>query len=367
MSSTNLTRSAAVLLAGAVLGGVAGGGAVALLGDQSPATVTQSQGALRASPATTVAQTQAGLTAEQLYQRAAPSVVHIGTTLSSAGSSPFDQGGTASATGSGFFVSRNGEIVTNAHVVDNATSITVKLANGKQLKGTLVGKDDSTDLALLKVDPSGLNITPLSLGDSSKVQVGDSTAAIGNPFGLDRTLTTGVVSALHRTIDSPNGYAISNALQTDAALNPGNSGGPLLDAQGQVIGVNSQIYSDTQDTASSTAGNTGLGFAVPSNTVQQVVAQLRNGGHVTHAWLGVKVGDATAGGAVIATVNNGGPAASAGLRQGDVVRAVDGSAIADSAALTAAIDGHRPGDHVTLQVRRGSTTQSKQVTLGTRP
>ena len=297
MTRTNLTRSIAVVLAGATLGGAAGAGAVTVLGgDGSTTTVVRRQAAVAGSSSpSAVADTTGALTARQLYEQAAPSVVHItATTRASGSSSPFDPSGGSSsqATGSGFFVTKDGQIVTNAHVVDGATSITVKLASGQTRTASLVGKDDSTDVALLKISTSGLDVTPLRLADSSQVQVGDATAAIGNPYGLDRTLTTGVVSAVHRTIQAPNGFSIPNAIQTDAALNPGNSGGPLLDAGGAVIGINSQIYADNQGSAGQSSGqasNSGIGFAVPSSTVSRVVAQLRSGGKAEHAYLGVQL------------------------------------------------------------------------------
>jgi putative serine protease PepD len=356
MNPSKLTRSVAAVLAGAAVGGVAGGGTVALVEhDGGTTTVIRREAAAPArSP---VAQAPGTLTAQQLYKQASPSVVQIAARSSSGG-----------ATGTGFFISGDGEIVTNAHVVNGATSISVKLPDGARRKATLVGKDESTDLALLKIDPAGLTIAPLQLADSSKVEVGDSAAAIGNPFGLNDTLTTGVVSAVHRTIDAPNGFSIPNAIQTDAALNPGNSGGPLLDGQGRVIGVNSQVFSGSQNSAfGGSGGNTGLGFAVPSNTVKLVVDELRAHGKVVHPWLGVQIGDATRAGASIGAVTSGGPAARAGLRAGDVILAADGRPVADADTLTALLDQHRPGDQVRLRVRRGGSTRTVTVTLGTRP
>jgi putative serine protease PepD len=374
MTRTNLTRSIAVVLAGATLGGAAGAGAVTVLGgDGSATTVVRTQPSLAGSSSqSTVADTTGALTARQLYEQAAPSVVHItATTRASGSSSPFDPSGGSSsqATGSGFFVTEDGQIVTNAHVVDGATSITVKLASGQTRTASLVGKDDSTDVALLKISTSGLDVAPLRLADSSKVQVGDATAAIGNPYGLDRTLTTGVVSAVHRTIQAPNGFSIPNAIQTDAALNPGNSGGPLLDADGTVIGINSQIYADNQGgdgQSSGQASNSGIGFAVPSSTVTRVVAQLRSGGKAEHAYLGVQL-SADTGGARVATVTSGGAADDAGVRKGDVITAVDGTAVDGAEALSAAVDAHGPGEQVRLTVRRGGSTQTLIATLGTRP
>jgi putative serine protease PepD len=361
MHSSKLRSTAAIVMAGAALGGVAGGGAVALIDGGSTTTVVPDAAT---SSRSTVADTTSttGLSAGEIYQRSANSVVQI--TASG--------GGGQVATGTGFFISTSGEIVTNAHVVDGASKLTVKLANGTTRTATLVGKDTSSDIALLRIDAKGLKITALKLADSSKVQVGDPTAAIGNPYGLDETLTTGVVSALHRTITAPNGFAISDAIQTDAALNPGNSGGPLFNTQGEVIGVNSQIYSDSQSNSpfgsSSSSGNTGLGFAVPSSTVSKVVLALRSGGQVEHAYLGVSAGDAQGGaGATVGSVTRGGPAAAAGLRAGDTILAVGGRTVTTGDELTAAVDAHAPGDTVSVLVDRGGHRVTLQVRLGTRP
>jgi putative serine protease PepD len=373
MPTTPLRRSAAIVLSGAVLGGAAGAGAVAVLGDGATTTTIVRPAAATAGGApTSVAETaSAALTPRQIYQQSADSVVHVTSTLGAQrSSSPFDPQGSSGgeATGSGFFVTTDGQIVTNAHVVDGATSVTVKLAGGQTRTAKVLGKDNSSDLALLKIDTSGLTVHPLTLADSAKVEVGDATAAIGNPFGLDRTLTTGVVSAVHRTIQAPDGFSISNAIQTDAALNPGNSGGPLLDDHGRVIGVNSQIYTGSQTGDSSSSGNTGLGFAVPSDTVQRVVAALRSGQSVKYPFLGVQASDATSGiGATVAKLTASGPAADAGLRAGDTITALDGQPVGSSDALTAAVNSHAPGDKVAVSVRRGGQTLKLTVTLGTRP
>jgi putative serine protease PepD len=211
------------------------------------------------------------LSAKQIYAKAAPAVVAIATSASGGG--PFGGGGRASGSGAGIVISSSGLIVTNDHVIDGASTITVTLggAGGPTLQATVVGQDASSDIAVIKINPAGQTLHPLALGDSSAVQVGDATYAIGNPYGLDQTLTTGVVSALQRQINAPNGAVIKHVIQTDAALNPGNSGGPLLDASGNVIGINSQIAA-SQDGGSS--GNSGIGFAIPSNTVKSVVARI---------------------------------------------------------------------------------------------
>jgi len=343
-------RSLAALGATALVGGAGGALAVVALDPQATAgtttTVTQA-----ATPQRALAASSAGgaKTAGEIYRASKDAVVFI------TASTQQGQG-----TGSGFVISKDGFIVTNQHVVDGARTVRVEIGDGASQTARVVGEDASTDIALLKVD-GATNLPVLQLADSGGVQVGDATVAIGNPFGLDRTLTTGVVSALARTIESPNGYSISDVLQTDAALNPGNSGGPLLDAQGRVIGVNSQIESS----GGTTASNTGLGFAVPSSTVQRVVEQLRTDGRAVHAYLGVSTADSTSGapGATIASVADGGPAAAAGLRAGDVITAVDGTKVAESGDVSRLVDAHQPGEQVEITAGGKDVT----VTLGTRP
>jgi putative serine protease PepD len=264
-----------VLVGCAAIGGVTGAGVAAGLGGGSATTTTTTTvGQATRGAADVATRPAAALSAAQVYRQASASVAFIRAQVSGPSDSPFGGMSQGEATGTGFVVSKSGLIVTNAHVVDNATSITVQLSGGKPQTATLVGKDDSTDVALLRIDPAGHTLQPLTFADSSAVQVGDPAYAIGNPYGLDDTLTTGVVSATQRRIDAPNGVSISGAIQTDAALNPGNSGGPLLDAQGHVIGINSQIETGSGQPGSSSGGNVGIGFAVPSNTVSRVVTQL---------------------------------------------------------------------------------------------
>jgi putative serine protease PepD len=371
------TRSIIVMCAAALAGGT-GGAVIATeaVGGGGTRTITRA-----ASPAVnrTVADTGEGaLTASAIYTRSKDSVAYITSQIPASASATtadgFGQGGgggAETATGSGFVVSADGYVVTNDHVIDGATSVKVKIGDGKELAAKVVGTDPSTDLALLKVS-TATALKPLALADSGDVQVGAATYAIGNPYGLDRTLTTGVVSALHRSIQSPNGYAIGGVLQTDAALNPGNSGGPLLDAEGHVIGVNSQIAaSSTSD--GSTGGNTGVGFAVPSDTVTRVIQSLRETGTVKHAYLGVGTAEATTGdagdatGATVASIAAGGPAADAGLRTGDVVTKVGSTAVTSPEALGTAVDAHASGDQVEVTYTRGGDTRTAKVTLGTRP
>ena len=269
--------------------------------------------------------TGAALTARQIYKRDAPGVVHVKAQIVQRVASPFDlfpQEQRGQATGSGFVVDSNGDILTNAHVIEGASRVTVQFEDNKTTDAKIVGKDTSTDIAVLKVNPSGLSLHPLQLGDSSHVQVGDPTIAIGNPFGLDRTLTTGVVSALQRRIDAPNGFSIDHVIQTDAAINPGNSGGPLLDAAGRVIGITSQIA-----TGGGGNGNVGIGFAVPINTAKQVIPQIKKSGTVQRAYLGItgltidqslsRLNLSTSSGVLVQSVQPRSPAAAAGVKGGD--------------------------------------------------
>src|ERR687886_1847539 len=313
-------RTTAVLVAVALASG-AGGAAVYGLaggGGSSSTTTTVAAAPATARPAAAV-KTTGGLTVNEIYRRANPGVVDIKVRQSSsAGPDQFGgPGGNGSgqesqAEGSGFVIDGDGHIVTNQHVVDGATSITVTFADGHTASAKVVGTDPSTDVAVIKVDAPKAELHPLTFADSDAVQVGDGVVAIGSPFGLEGTVTTGIVSALDRTIDAPNNFTISGAIQTDAAINHGNSGGPLLDSAGHVIGINSQIESDS-------GGNDGIGFAVPSKVARSVAQQLISGGRVAHAYLGVQLSDAPTGGAGVAQVRSDGPAAGAGLRSGDVV------------------------------------------------
>ena len=340
----NFYRPLLPLAAAAAIGGGAGAVATTALHDDTPAvrTVTNT----RTVSATS---TDAALSPHDVYERAKDSVAYITT---------------QEGTGSGFVVSSDGYLVTNDHVVEGATQIKAKIGDGKTLDAKLIGADPSTDLALLKVSAGGL--TPLELGDSTAVEVGDPAYAIGNPYGLDRTLTTGVVSALQRQISSPNGFSIDDVIQTDAAINPGNSGGPLFNTAGDVIGVNSQIESGG-NAGGGQAGNVGIGFAIPSNTVKSVVSQLRSSGKVAHAYLGVSTEDASGAGAQVGAVTSGGPAASAGLQPGDVITSLGGKPVDDSTALSTLVDEYKPGDSVELKLSRGGQQKTLSVKLGERP
>jgi putative serine protease PepD len=306
------------------------------------------------------------LSVNGVYRAARDGVVEITvTTSSSSGSdnSPFPFGGSqrSQAQGSGWVYDSSGHIVTNDHVVAGASKISVAFADGSKYSAKVVGTDPSTDLAVLKVEAPSSKLHPLSVGDSGSLEVGDGVVAIGAPFGLDETVTSGIVSALNRDISSQNNFTISGAIQTDAAINHGNSGGPLLNMQGQVVGVTTQIESDS-------GGNEGVGFAVPSNTISQVVSKLVKGEKVEHPYLGVFIQSASSGtGAQVARLNGGSPAAKAGLKAGDVITSFAGETIASPADLTAAVASKQPGDKVNVTYVRNGKSHTTEITLGTRP
>jgi S1-C subfamily serine protease len=330
------------------------------------------------------------LTARDIYKRDAPGVVFISARSVQETQSPFDVFPSQQenvSTGSGFVLDDDGHILTNAHVVAAATDVKVKFSDERTVAGKVIGTDVDTDLAVLKVAPEGVDLHPLTLADSDSVQVGDPTVAIGNPFGLERTLTTGVVSALQRQIRAANGFAIDDVIQTDAAINPGNSGGPLLDALGRVIGINSQIA-----TASGTGGSVGIGFAVPSNTAKRVIPQLKSDGRVRRAYLGIQgraidrslsALDLPAGaGVLVQSVEAGTPADEAGLRGGDTQVAIDGDVlmvggdiiqevagtpVASMDEIVALLEQREPGDTIELSVLREGAPETVRVKLGERP
>jgi putative serine protease PepD len=353
-----ITPLVLLFLAG-LAGAAIGAGAYAALGGRTR-TTTVVQAAPSGSATKPASNTSGSLSIAQIARTASPGVVEITVRSTAPSQLPFGGSQEQVGEGSGFVYDTSGDIVTNEHVVDGARSVTVKFQNGQSYSARVVGKDTSTDVAVVKVNAPASQLDPLALGNSDAVAVGDGVVAIGSPFGLENSVTAGIVSALHRTIDSPNGFAIPNAIQTDAAINHGNSGGALLGDDGHVIGITSQIESDS-------GGNNGVGFAVPSNTVRMVVSEILHGHTVAHAYLGVAVTDASGGGALVGSVRSGTPAAKAGLQKGDVITKLGGNAISSAAALESAVSTHRPGNTVTVQVRRNGSTHDVRVTLGNRP
>jgi S1-C subfamily serine protease len=329
-----------------------------------------------------------GRSVRDIYKQEGRGVVFIqsqGVTTDS--SSPFGGPQQGTATGSGFVVDSDGTIITNAHVVEGADSVQVRFAeNGEFIDADVKGVDVDTDVAVLKIDPSKVSgdLTPVPLGDSSKAQVGDPVIAIGNPFGYSRTVTTGIVSGLQREIQAPNGFTIPDVIQTDASINPGHSGGPLLDANGRVIGINSQIATGGGQ------GSVGIGFSVPINTAKKLLPDLKAGETIQHAFLGVQMQDvskqladdlnlAADKGALVVEVTKDSPADKAGLRGGrtqtsqgvaaggDLIVAVDGKAVRDSSEVAAAISQKRPGDSADITYYRGDSKKTVTVELAKRP
>jgi putative serine protease PepD len=304
-------------------------------------------------------QTRKGQTrAGAIYAKASPAVVSIRTQQGS---------------GTGFLVDNDGTLVTNDHVVGNADRVVVKFGqSGRSLVGEVRGTDPSSDLAVVHIDSGDApsNAKPLQFGDSRNVRVGDDAIAIGNPFGLDRTATEGIISGLGRTIQAPNGFQIDQVIQTDAPINPGNSGGPLLDSSGRVIGVNSQIATGGGG-AGTQGGNVGIGFAVPSNTVRQVIPRLKNGQSIARPYLGVETASpatpGAAGGAEVSSVVTGGPADQAGLSQGDIINEIDGQPVNGSDDVARIISTHRVGDNVDIRIDRSGQELTLGVKLGKRP
>ncbi len=355
---------------------------------------------IQAAPLTpsNASQKTAGLTPHDVYVRDAPGVAFVTSTVVQKTESPFNLFGggetqrQGQATGAGILIDSNGTILTNYHVVENAIKVTVSFKKGNSVEAQVVGKHPSNDLAVLRIHPDGLTLHPLALGDSGAVQVGDPVYAIGNPFDLERTLTTGVISALQRQIQAPNGFTIDNVLQTDAPINPGNSGGPLLDAAGRVIGINSQI-----ETGSSGGGSVGIGFAVPIDTAKSEIVQLEKGGTVRGAYLGLTSltidGSLSAlnlpvkSGALVQSVQPRTAAAKAGIRGGtvnstiesgqvavggDIITSFDGKAVTSSEDLANDVATKKPGSSVTIGLKRangsgGYKDQTVTATLGTRP
>jgi putative serine protease PepD len=382
---------------------VLGGAVVAVLGliaisagwvDTGDSTKTVTTTAPLSSPVASHEEGAANLV-NQIYKRDGQGVAFIeadqeARQVEPSPFNPFGESeGGGTATGSGFVIDDEGHLLTNNHVVEGADKISVKIGSSDHsYPAKVVGADPSTDVALLKVDIDADKLHPLVLGDSSKLEVGDPVVAIGNPFGLDSTVTSGIVSALQRQIEAPAGFSISHVIQTDAAINPGNSGGPLIDADGEVIGINSQI-----ETGGGSNGNVGIGFAIPINTAREVADQIEKNGKVEHAYLGISAGTITPEisqalnlpvdeGVLVAEAVKDGPADKAGIEGGDteatiegssvtlggdIITQLDGKKISDMEELTNVVDGRKPGDKIEVTLLRGGDEKTVTVTLGNRP
>ncbi len=407
----NLARGGALLAAAVIGGGIAagvvvavddGGGTTTVVRDAGAApepTLTPIAGEADSEPSSTTADLEVSgldevLSVQQIYERYSPGVVQV-RTLTAADelgeNAPDFFGQQPRGLGSGFVIDKEGHIVTNFHVVEDAETVQVVFSDDENpVEAKVLGSDPSTDIAVLEVDTVGQALTPIPLGDSEEIVPGDTAIAIGNPFGLDRTITQGIVSALQRSIRAPDGFRIDNVIQTDAPINSGNSGGPLLNDRGEVIGVNSQILTG----GGASEGNVGIGFAVPVNTVRNVATQILETGKVEHAYLGVRIQTvdealidsvplAADEGVLVAEVTEGSPADDAGLVGGerdvivngdnyivggDIVTHVDGETVIESQELVDIVASKRPGDQLTLEiVREDGTTETLTVELGRRP
>jgi S1-C subfamily serine protease len=384
-------RAAGSIVAALIGGGIALGGAAALGDLGSSTTVIREEAFTRLSSAAAFQQSRAR-SINEIYRAAGPGVVHIDTVTKVTQpadpffGNPFDTSQTERALGSGFVIDKAGHIVTNYHVVRAATSIRVSFSNNERIKAKVVGVDPSTDLAVLKVDVKSRALRSLPLGNSDSVHVGDQVIAIGNPFGLDRSVTAGIVSAVQRRIEAPNQLSIEHVIQTDAALNHGNSGGPLLSAQGDVIGVNAQIETG----GSASQGNVGIGFAIPVNTVRDVAAKLIKEGKVEHPVLGIEGKTLipsiahlfhlpAQNGVLVVSVRPGSGAARAGLRGAtnqvtvegeswpagsDLIVTADGQRVPTIERLVDVIAAKQPGDKLRLGLVRGSARMNITVKLG---
>ena len=388
MRSSVVVIALAATIAGAIAGGIVG--ATLENGDAATTTAAATTTTVATPAASAPTVPTRGLSAEQIYRNDAPGVVVITDTQTQVTPPTFfGPGGKqqVGALGSGFVIDKQGDILTNDHVVQGATSIRVGFSGGASAKATIVGTDPSSDLAVIRVKVAASALHPLSFGDVAGMQVGDPVYAIGNPFGLDRTMTAGIVSATGRDIQSPNGLTIPDAIQTDAPINHGNSGGPLIDRFGRVVGVNAQIQGGTVN------ANVGVGFAISAATAKSVSEQLIQSGHAKHAYLGVEVmtiDPSLAGvmrglpshGVAVARVVKGSPAAKAGLTGatrevtvngvtiplgGDTIVALDGRSLTSSTQLADAVARHKPGDKLKLEIVRGGAKRPVEVTLGNAP
>jgi putative serine protease PepD len=378
----NLVR-AGPFLAAALLGGAVAVGIGAAVGDGGTTTVVREVQGSSASP--TSFEDGQGKSIGDIYDQEGRGVVQVLST-SVVSDDPFFGAQESRSSGSGFVIDKSGRIVTNYHVVQDAENVQVSFSGEDNVDARVIGVDPSTDIAVLQIEAQARALVTLPLGDSDSVRVGDAVVAIGNPFGLERSVTAGIVSALQREITAPNGFAIDEVIQTDAAINHGNSGGPLLNADGQVIGVNAQIETET-------GGNVGIGFAIPINTVKEVVSQIIEEGKVEHAYMGIEMqtidSDLTEqvrlpaeSGVLVSRVVPGSPADDAGLKGGsrnvvvdgesytlggDIITEIDGEPVESAEEVRSVVNDKEPGDELEVEVRREDSTDTLTLTLGRRP
>jgi putative serine protease PepD len=350
-----------------IIGGAVAGGAIALAvagggTTNHSVTTTVLQQSRGAGLPTSLSSSSKGSSVNQIYRQAGPGVVDITVTSNGGSGSGGFFGGSqqTQGEGAGVIYDNKGDILTDEHVVDAASSVTVTFENGKKVPAKVLGTDPSTDVAVIHVDAPASDLHPIPFADSSAAGVGDPVVAIGSPFSLPETVTDGIISAIGRSITAPNNYTITGAIQTDAPINPGNSGGPLLDGAGHVLGLNDQIQTNS-------GSSSGVGFAIPSNMVARIANEIISGKSIKHAFVGVFLNASSAGGAQISTVQGGSPASTAGLHQGDVVTAIDGKPIRSTQQFIETVDTYSPGQTITLTVKRGGSTNSIKLTLGTRP
>ena len=382
-------------LAGGLIVAVFGWIAIAAGWIESEGGTTTTVESSLAAPVETSAEAADSNVVNRIYKADGAGVVFIEAQVESQETesfSPFgfpEPEGGGTATGSGFVIDREGHLLTNNHVVEGAEAVTVKLSDSEEtFDAEVVGTDPGMDLALLKVDAPNKLLHPLRLGRSSEAEVGDPVVAIGNPFGLERTVTSGIVSALQRQIQAPNGFSISQVIQTDAAINPGNSGGPLINAAGEVIGINAQIA-----TGGGGNGNVGIGFAIPIDQVREEIEELKTKGEVEHAYIGIQGGTITSDmakalnlpvdhGVIVQSVVKDGPADKAGLESGDtsatingeeirlggdIITEANGKGLESMDELIEVIQESEPGDELELTILRDGQEKTAEVTLGTQP
>jgi putative serine protease PepD len=364
----NRSTLTVAVVAGVVAGAAVGVAASSSGGSTKTTTTTVTKTVAGVNGATSVPtslSTTQGLSINEIYRKDSPGVVDIVVTSQQQTGNSFGFfGGSGTqqtqGEGAGVVYDSNGYIITDEHVIAGAVSVKVNFWNGKTYPAKVIGSDASTDVGVIKVDAPASELHPIAFANSDDAQVGDPVVAIGSPFSQPETVTSGIVSQVGRSITAPNNYTITGAIQTDAAINPGNSGGPLLDANGDVLGLNDQIETNSDQSS-------GVGFATPGNTDQQIANKLIAGKTVKHSYVGVELNSASSGGAQISLVQPNSPASQAGLQQGDLITAINGKSIASTAAFITAVAADQPGQTITLTVARNGATKQIQLTLGDRP